>query len=299
MSSPGPFHGAYTALVTPFRDGRLDEAAFRALLERQLDGGVSGLVPCGTTGEAPTLAPDEWASLVRWTTEAAAGRVPVIVGVGSYDTAQAIHKARQARDLGADGVLATTPYYNKPTQAGLVAHFTAIADAVPDVSVVLYDVPGRTAVRLSRETILTLAAHPAINALKDATGDLAHASALIGALPDGFSMLSGDDGTTLPFVCVGGHGCISVLSNVAPAATARMVAAGRAGDLNLARPLHLALTPFIDALFVQTNPLPVKTALAELGLCAEEFRLQLVPMDPGPRRVLVEALARHAETTRG
>ena len=295
MPLPGPFHGAYTALVTPFRDGRIDEPAFRALVERQLAGGVSGLVPCGSTGEAPTLTSDEWAQVVRWTVEGAAGRVPVIAGIGSNDTAKAVDAARRARDLGVDGVLATAPYYNKPTQTGLVAHFTAIADAAPEVSVVLYDVPGRTAVRLSRETILTLAAHPTITALKDATGDLAHASALIGALPDGFSMLSGDDGTTLPFVCVGGHGCISVLSNVAPAATARMVAAGRAGDLDVARPLHLALTPFIDALFVQTNPLPVKTALAAMGLCAESFRLPLVPMDPGPRRVLLDALARHRE----
>ena len=290
MPTPGPLSGALTALVTPFRDRALDRDALVRLVERQIAAGIDGLVPCGTTGEAPTLSYDEHRDVIAWTVQAAAGRVPVVAGIGSNDTAKARDNALRAQDAGATALLATAPYYNKPTQAGLVAHFTAVADAVPGCPVVLYDVPGRTSVRLSRQTILTLAQHDNIVALKDATGDLVHAAALARDLPDGFSLLSGDDATTFPFVCVGGHGCISVLSNVLPAETAALVRQARAGALAEARAQHLRLLVLMEDLFIQTNPLPVKAALAELGLLEESYRLPLVPMDPAPRARFVASL---------
>lgn len=289
MTQPGRFHGALTALVTPFRSsGAIDWPVFCALLERQLAGGINGLVPCGTTGEAPTLSADEQEKIIALTVEVAAGQVPVLAGIGSNSTQAAIDNAKRARDAGADGVLATTPYYNKPTQAGLVAHFTAIADAVPDVEVCVYDVPGRSAVRLSRQTLLRCAQHPTITAIKDATGDLVHAAALAASLPDGVSLLSGDDPTLFPFVCLGGHGSISVTSNVLPGRWSSLVAAARAGQVAEARGEHHRLLPLMEGLFVQTNPLPTKALLSVLGHCEDRFRLPLVPMDPGPRAQVLE-----------
>lgn len=287
MTKPGRFSGALTALVTPFAaDGSIDKGRIRALVERQIAAGIHGLVPCGTTGEAPTLDLVEHARVIEIVVDAAAGRVPVMAGVGSNNTKVAITNAKRAQDAGAQGVLVTTPYYNKPTQRGLVAHFTAVADAVPGVEVCVYDVPGRTAVRLSHSTLLACAAHPGITAIKDATGDIVHASRLASALPDGVSLLSGDDPTLFPFLCVGGHGSISVTANVLPAEWVALVEAGRAGDVPTARAAHHRLLPLIEGLFLQTNPLPTKALLAHLGHCDDRFRLPLVPMDEGPRAAL-------------
>lgn len=284
MTQPGLFHGALTALVTPFTTGgAIDWPVFCALLERQISAGINGLVPCGTTGEAPTLTAEDQQKVIALAVEVAAGQVPVLAGIGSNSTTAAIENAKRARDAGAQGVLATAPYYNKPTQAGMVAHFTAIADAVSEVEVCVYDVPGRSAVRLSRQTLLSCAQHPNITAIKDATGDLVHAAALAANLPDGVSLLSGDDPTLFPFVCLGGHGSISVVSNLLPRRWTALVAAARAGKLAEARAEHHRLLPLMEGLFLQTNPLPTKALLSALGHCEDRFRLPLVPMDPGPR----------------
>jgi 4-hydroxy-tetrahydrodipicolinate synthase len=286
------FHGVLTALVTPFRaDGSLDEAAFRAHVRRQVEAGINGLVPCGTTGEAPTLSADEQAQVVRWTLEESGGQVPVLAGIGSNDTKKAIAAAKRVQDLGVQGVLATAPYYNKPTQTGLVRHFTAIADAV-DVEVCIYDVPGRTSVHVKPTTTARLAVHPRITTIKDATGDMNVATALRRGCPKGFTMLSGDDFTTLPFITVGGQGCISVASNIVPERMVQMVANAHAGRIGRARDAHLGMTPLWSALFSQTNPLPIKTAMAAMGLCEGVFRSPLCPMDPEPAVVLRAELAR-------
>lgn len=287
------FTGAMTALVTPFRDGKVDEEAFRALVERQIDAGIDGLVPCGTTGEAPTLALDEHAAVIRWTVEQAAGRVPVMAGVGSNDTRTAIENSRRARDAGAQGLLVTAPYYNKPTQEGLFRHFKAVAEAVPECDVCVYDVPGRTGVKVAPETFERLADVPGITCVKDATADLAHAAAIVDRVGEALTLLSGDDFTTFPHVMVGGSGCISVASNLIPGRIQAMVAAARAGDAVAPRLENASLQPLFEALFFQTNPLPVKTALALMGHCAEEFRLPLCPMDAGPRARLVEVLQQY------
>jgi 4-hydroxy-tetrahydrodipicolinate synthase len=287
------FTGALTALITPFRDGALDEAAFRALVERQIAAGIDGLVPCGTTGEAPTLTIDEHAAVIRWTVEQAAGRVPVLAGVGSNDTRTAIDNSLRARDNGAQGLLVTAPYYNKPTQEGLFRHFEAVAAAVPECEVCVYDVPGRTGVKVAPETFARLAEVPGITCVKDATADLAHAADIVDRVGDALTLLSGDDFTTFPHVMVGGSGCISVASNLVPGRIRAMVAAARAGDAVAPRLENAALQPLFRALFIQTNPLPVKTALALMGLCAEEFRLPLCRMDAGPRAALADVLQQY------
>lgn len=283
------FHGLLTALVTPFHAGQPDEPTFRALVRRQLDGGVDGLVPCGTTGEAPTLSEDEHLEVVRWAIEEAAGRVPVMAGIGSNDTATAIRNAKRAEALGVKGVLATAPYYNKPTQEGLKRHFRAIADAV-GVEVCLYDVPGRTGVRILPDTVEALSQVPNITCLKDATADLANATDVRRRVPADFSLLSGDDFTVLPFLAVGGHGTISVASNVVPAEMKALVDAGRTGQLDDARVLHERLFPLFQALFLESNPIPCKAAMAAMGLIEDAFRLPLCPMSDAPRARLLATL---------
>jgi 4-hydroxy-tetrahydrodipicolinate synthase len=285
------FSGVLTALVTPFRDGAVDEATFRALVRRQLDAGIDGLVPCGTTGESATLAPDEHEAVIRWTVEEAAGQVPVLAGVGSNCTRTTLENSARAKRAGAQGLLVTAPYYNKPTQEGLFQHFSAVAAAEPDLEVCVYDVPGRTGVKVAPVTIERLAAVDNITSVKDATGDMAHAAEVVRRVGDGLALLSGDDFTTFPHVMVGGVGAISVASNLMPARMVAMVKAARAGDLATARAENASLQPFFASLFMQTNPLPVKTGLAHLGLCAEEFRLPLCPMDAGPRADFVAGLA--------
>lgn len=282
--------GVYTALVTPMSGAALDEAAFRRLVGRQIEAGVDGLVPCGTTGEAATLDVAEHARVIAWAVEEAAGRVPVLAGVGSNDTRTAVLNARRARDAGAQGVLATAPYYNKPTQAGLICHFLAVSAAVPELEVCLYDVPGRTGIRIEAATVAELARAPNINSIKDATADLAHAADLVSRLPADFALISGDDFTTMPFLAVGGAGCISVAANLVPGRMVQLVRAARAGQLAEARAMNAALQRLFRALFLQTNPLPVKAALASLGLCEEEYRLPLCSMDRAPRKQLFEML---------
>ena len=285
-----PFDGVMTALVTPFRaDGEVDREAYVALVKRQVAAGIQGLVPCGTTGEAPTLELDEHASVIRWTVEASGG-VPVMAGIGSNSTATAIRTAHAAREAGVQGVLATAPYYNKPSQEGLYRHFRAIAEAVPDLEVCVYDVPGRSAVAVGTDTVARLSAIDNITCCKDATADLAKGAELIRATPSDFKVFSGDDFTTMPHAAMGGAGCVSVASNLIPERMVALVAAVKAGDLAGAAAENAALQPFFRSLFVQTNPLPVKTGLVLMGLCEEHFRLPLCPMDPGPRAAFEGAL---------
>lgn len=290
MAPQSAFQGVLTALVTPMTSsGDLDLAALSRLVERQLAGGIHGLVPCGTTGEAPTLSVDEHIEVIRQTVRIADGAVPVMGGIGSNNTRTAIDNAKRAQDAGVDGVLATAPYYNKPNQAGLLAHFTAIADAV-DVEVCVYDIPGRSVIKVEPATLATLAAHPRITCVKDATGDLVNAvdnRRLCG--PD-FHLLSGDDFTLVPFWAVGGHGCVSVLSNLCPARVVGLYEAVQAGDYATARAEFERLFPLIRALFMEPNPTPTKAALAHLGLCTDAVRLPLVPASTAAREAVLAAM---------
>jgi 4-hydroxy-tetrahydrodipicolinate synthase len=278
------FRGAYTALVTPLAGDRLDEPAIVRLAQAQIAAGVHGLVPCGTTGEASTLSVAEHLRVVELVVQAAAGRVPVLAGAAANDTRKAIELARGCKQLGAAGTLQVTPYYNKPTQAGMVAHFTAIAEA-SELPVVVYNVPGRTGVDLLPETVATLARHPRIVGIKEATGDMVRAARIRELLPapDEFTLLSGDDFTLLPFLALGGHGVISVTSNLAPAWIARLCDAAAAGRWDEARALHYRQLPLCRALFGQPNPIPVKSAMALLGRCGADMRLPLVAIDPQSR----------------
>lgn len=283
------FSGLMTALVTPFSDGDVDEAAFRSLVRRQLDNGVQGLVPCGTTGEAPTLSIEEHVEVVRWAVEEADGRVPVMAGIGSNCTATAISTGRRVQELGVQGVLATAPYYNKPTQEGLYLHFRAIAEAL-EIDVCLYDVPGRSVVHISPATVARLSAISNITALKDATGDLANATDVRRRCGPDFSLLSGDDFTSMPFLAQGGNGIISVASNAVPAAMRSLVDAAIAGDVVEAGRLNESLFPLFRDLFIESNPIPIKAALAHMGLLEDELRLPLTPMTRSLRSGLIESL---------
>jgi len=276
------FQGLLTALVTPFRDGSVDEERFRAHVRRQVDAGVQGLVPCGTTGEAPTLSATEQAHIVGWTLEEAAGRVPVMAGIGSNCTATAVANARRVEALGVQGVLATAPYYNKPTQEGLYQHFKAIAEAV-SVEVCLYDVPGRSVVHIAPRTVARLAEIENITALKDATADLANATDVRRRCGASIALLSGDDFTTLPFLAQGGNGIISVASNVVPGHMRALVDAAKSGDVAKASSLSERLFPLFRDLFLESNPIPVKAAMAHLGLIEDGLRLPMTPMTEGPR----------------
>jgi 4-hydroxy-tetrahydrodipicolinate synthase len=285
-----PLRGAMTALITPFDDrGGVDERALAALVEWQVAEGIDGLVPVGSTGEAVTLTPAERERIVRITVERAAGRVPVIAGAGSNDTATAIENSKAMAKAGATHLLHVSPMYNKPPQRGLIAHFRAIADASP-VPVVLYNVPGRTASNVLPETTLALAEHPNIVAVKEASGNPAQIDAIIRARPAGFSVLSGDDGLTLAVMAAGGDGVISVISNAVPRACAELVEAAARGDAS-AREMHHRLAPLVDAAFVESNPIPIKAALALMGKCGNRLRLPLVPMAASHEPALRSALA--------
>ncbi|HCH62510.1 MAG: 4-hydroxy-tetrahydrodipicolinate synthase [Deltaproteobacteria bacterium] len=291
MASTSAFHGVLTALVTPMTpSGEVNLAAFDRLVDRQVAAGIHGLVPCGTTGESPTLTAEEQHTLIAHAVERSGGRVPVMAGIGSNNTRTAIANGRRAQEAGVQGVLATTPYYNKPTQEGIFQHFTAIADAL-EVEVCVYDVPGRSVVKVEPETLARLAEHPNIRCVKDATGDLVNAvdnRRLCG--PD-FTLLSGDDFTLLPFWAVGGHGCISVLSNVCPARVVDLHTLVSKGRYDEARASFEQLFPLIRALFIETNPSPIKAALAAIELCADAVRLPLVPASDGLKARLHEAMA--------
>jgi 4-hydroxy-tetrahydrodipicolinate synthase len=286
-----PLRGAMTALVTPFDEkGKVDERALGALVEWQVAEGIDGLVPVGSTGEAVTLTLAERERVVRVTVERAAGRVPVIAGAGSNDTAVAIETSKVLAKAGATHLLHVSPMYNKPPQRGLIAHFRAIADASP-VPIVLYNVPGRTASNVLPETTLTLAEHPNIVAVKEASGNLAQIDAIIRNRPAGFSVLSGDDGLTLAVMAAGGEGVISVISNAVPKACAELVDAAARGETVAARDWHHRLAPLVDAAFVESNPIPIKAALALMGRIRNQLRLPLVPMAVAHEPALRSALA--------
>ena len=290
MTAPKLF-GCGTALVTPFRsDGSVDESAMRALVDWQIDEGVHFLVPCGSTGEAATLTPDEHYRVVQIVVEQARGRVPICAGAGSNDTKKAIALSTAMKKAGATHLLHVSPMYNKPPQRGIVAHFKAIAEST-DLPIVVYNVPGRTASNIEAATSLELATIPGIVAIKEASGNLAQISDIVRDRPANFAVLSGDDSFTLSVMALGGEGIISVVSNAIPGPLASLCNAALAGNWNEARALHHKLTPFITAAFVESNPLPVKAALAMLGRIANVLRLPLVPLSPQHEPKLRAALA--------
>ncbi len=281
--------GSLTALITPFNQDTVDVSALRSLVEFQIREGTAGLVPCGTTGETATMTQAEQDLVISTVVEQTNGRIPVIAGTGSNSTQATIERTRRAAELGADAALIVTPYYNKPTQSGLFAHFAAIADAT-DLPIVLYNVPGRTSVNMLPETVVRLAEIPTIIGIKEASGVLDQASQIALEAPSDFTILSGDDSLTLPIMGVGGQGVISVVSNIAPGAVAELTAACLAGDYATARQHHLALFDLGRAMFVETNPVPVKTAAAILGLCREDVRLPLVPLSESSGHRVASAL---------
>ena len=284
------FVGAFTALVTPFRNGQVDEERYREFIEWQITQGIGGLVPCGTTGESATLTHEEHEQVIKICIDQTKKRVPVIAGAGSNNTREAIRLTKFAKEAGADAALHITPYYNKPTQAGLFAHFKAISEAC-DFPLFVYNVPGRTSVNVAAETMARMYKEiPGVVGAKEATGDMCHVSNILEYCGKGFQLLSGDDFTVLPTMTLGGIGVISVISNLLPKEMAAMCKAFAAGDLEEAKKLHYAMMPISRACFVETNPIPVKTALAKMGKMDIEMRLPLVPMAPANEAVLDAAL---------
>src|SRR6201997_2155586 len=275
MPAKTTFRGSFTALVTPFKNGGVDEKAFRDLVDWQIAEGTSGLVPVGTTGESPTLSHGEHKNVVEWCVEQARGRVPVVAGAGSNSTAEAIALARHAETTGADAVLIVTPYYNKPTQEGLYQHFKAINDAV-GIPIIIYNIPSRSVIDMSVDTMKRLFDLENIAGVKDATANMVRVSQQRAAMGPDFNQLSGEDGTALGFMAHGGHGCISVTSNVAPRLCAEFQNACLKGDYGAALALQDKLMPLHAALFIETSPAPAKYALSVLGKCAEPVRLPMV-----------------------
>lgn len=267
--------GSMCAIVTPFRDGKIDEAAFAALIEQQIEHGTSAIVPCGTTGESATLTHDEHHLVIDLAIKYVNKRVPVIAGTGSNSTAEAISLTRHAKEAGADAALLITPYYNKPTQDGLYAHYMAVADAV-ELPQLVYNVPGRTGVSIAPETVARLAGHPNIVGIKEASGSTDYVSKLA-SLCD-ITILSGNDSMTLPLMALGAKGVISVVANVVPKQMSELVSAALAGKWEEARRLHFELFELMDVLFCETNPIPVKAALAMMGVISPEIRLPLTPL---------------------
>jgi 4-hydroxy-tetrahydrodipicolinate synthase len=284
--------GSITALITPFKGGAVDERAFATLVDWQIKEGTHGLVPVGTTGESATLTPEEHARVVELCVEAAAGRVPVIAGAGSNSTAEAIHYLEHAQNAGADAALIVTPYYNKPTQEGLYQHFKAL-DERARIPILIYNIPSRSVVDMSVETMGRLAKLPHIAGVKDATANLARVSAQREACGARFIQLSGEDATALGFNAHGGRGCISVTSNILPRLCADLQNACLDNDYARAREIHERLAPLFSALFLETNPSPVKWAASELGLCSADVRLPMVPIGEATRTALRAAL-KHA-----
>jgi 4-hydroxy-tetrahydrodipicolinate synthase len=271
------FKGAITALVTPFKNGQVDEKALRDLIEFQIDAGIDGLVPCGTTGESPTLSHDEHDRVIEITIEAAKKRVPVIAGTGSNSTAEALRLTKHAYDAGADGALIACPYYNKPTQEGLYQHYELIARTVP-IPIIPYNIPGRTGINMSPELVARLAKISNIVGIKEASGSLKQMNDVVDLCGPEFDVLSGDDGFTLPLMAIGGKGIISVTSNIVPADMAALVDAVEDGHMTQARALHQKMSPLFDVLFIEVNPTPVKAALALMGKIEYEYRLPLCKM---------------------
>ena len=285
------FTGCGTALVTPFTAaGAVDEAGVRRLARRQIDAGVHFLVPCGTTGEAPTLSPAERRRVVEIVVDEAGGSVPVLAGAGGYDTREVIEAAHAMQAAGADGLLSVTPYYNTPTPEGLYQHYRAIAEATP-LPIIVYNVPGRTGCNVDPATLARLATLPRVVGVKEASGNMIQICEVLTAVPDSFIVLSGDDALTLPAMAVGARGIISVASNEVPAEMAQLVEAAERGDFAAARAIHARLLPLLLANFSESNPIPVKAAMARLGLLEEHYRLPMVPPKPETRDKLARVLA--------
>lgn len=283
------FKGALSAIVTPFRDGAVDEPALRELIEWQIQSGVDGLVPCGSTGESATLTHAEHESVIKLTIQQARKRVPVIAGTGSNATAEAIRLTAAARAMGADGALLISPYYNKPTQDGIFKHYKLIATSV-DLPLFVYNIPGRTASNIAPETFARLCEVKNIVGVKEASGSMDQTSDILKLCGDRLTILSGDDALVLPLMALGAKGVISTTTNVMPREMHDLAAAALAGDFARAREIHYRMLPVVRALFIETNPIPVKQAVAFMGKCANELRLPLVPMSPGAAEKLRAAM---------
>lgn len=281
MTQTLALRGAMTALITPFKDGKVDEQALRDLVDRQIEGGIDGLVPCGTTGESATMSADECFRVIEVVVEQAAGRVPIIAGTGSNDTKKTIGFTRRVAEIkGVDAALVVCPYYNKPNPFMVQRHFETVAND-GGLPVVLYNVPGRTVISMTVDVVANLAKHPNIIAIKEATGNMKFDAEIFEAVAgtEGFSLLSGDDFTTMPFVASGGHGCISVLSNLDPGLMSELCEVSAQGNLERARALHLKIQPLARALFERSNPVPTKALAALLGWCTDEVRAPLFPAE--------------------
>jgi 4-hydroxy-tetrahydrodipicolinate synthase len=283
------FEGIYTALITPFRDGEVDYTALGKLIERQIEGGVDGLVPCGSTGESATLSHEEHERVISFTIEKADKRAKVIAGSGSNSTRETIRLTRFAAEHGADGALLIAPYYNKPTQEGLYAHYAAVAEAI-DLPQLVYNIPGRCAVNILPETLARLAKLDNIVGVKEACGSLDQISRVVELCGPEFNVISGDDSLTLPILAVGGRGSIAVISNLLPKRFGDLVRAGLAGEFDKARQVHFELAPVMRALFTETNPIGIKAALALTGACSDELRLPLTKMTDANRELLKKTL---------
>jgi 4-hydroxy-tetrahydrodipicolinate synthase len=285
-----PFTGVGTALITPFRkDGSIDESAVRRLARRQIDAGVHFVSPCGTTGEAPTLSDPEKLRVCQLVVEEVAGRVPVLAGAGGYNTREVIALVHELEAIGVDGILSVTPYYNKPTQEGLYQHYKAIAEST-SLPIVLYNVPGRTGVNLEVQTVVRLSTLRNIVGVKEASGNLVQMSEILGAVPGEFLLLSGDDPIAVAVMAIGGKGLISVASNGVPSEVVQMIELAEKGDFAGARRLHRWLLPFLQVNFIEANPIPVKAAMAAMGLIEEAYRLPLVPPSAASRDKIVKVL---------
>jgi 4-hydroxy-tetrahydrodipicolinate synthase len=284
------YKGVYTALVTPFNtDGSIDVEALKDLVEFQISEGISGLVPVGTTGESPTVSHEENVKVVQIVVEQTKKRVPVIAGTGSNCTEEAIAMTLRAKEIGADATLQVAPYYNKPSQEGFYRHFTAVADAA-GLPVIVYNIPGRTGKNIENDTMIRLSAHPKIVAVKEASGDMAQVMDLCRRKPKDFDVLSGDDNLGLPIIALGGSGIISVASNAVPAGVEKLVKLCLEDKYNEARELHYKLLPFFKALFIETNPIPIKYAVHLMGKCKETYRLPMCSMDDGKKDVMKKVL---------
>ncbi len=287
------FKGVYTAMITPFTtDGAVDEKALRRLVNAQIDAGVAGLVPVGTTGESPTVTHKENVQVVGIVVEEARGRVPVIAGTGSNSTAEAIDMTGQARELGAAASLQVAPYYNKPSQEGFYRHFTTIAEQI-DLPVVVYNIPGRTGKNIETETLRRMAEHPNIVAVKEASGSIPQMMDVLATMPDDFDVLSGDDNLAFSLTALGGRGVISVASNLIPARMVKMIDLCLRGEIEQSRKEHFELLPLFKAIFLDTNPIPIKYMVHRAGLCEESYRLPMVPLSDQDRKAVDAVLKRY------
>jgi 4-hydroxy-tetrahydrodipicolinate synthase len=283
------FHSSYTALLTPFKDNKVDYSSYKELIDFQINNGTHGLVPVGTTGESPTLSHDEHKKLIEVCIEQSNGRVPVIAGAGSNSTSEAVDFVKHACSAGADGLLVVTPYYNKPTQSGLLAHYNELIKHASK-PIIIYDIPGRSVIQMTDETMAKLAQDQFIVGVKDATADLTRPTRLQNIIGDNFIQLSGEDGTALAYLAAGGHGCISVTANIAPNLLSRMHNAWKQGDINTAQEINKKLMPLHDALFCETSPGPLKYAASLLGICSSDARLPIVEIEDDSKLKVKEAL---------